>query len=417
MHSTYFYHLFFQERDFSNSDWYTFLSYDQPPVGKYILGFALQIGNQKITDTSAGLIDWHRDKVRDWLRKPLSDLVDNYGLDRDRRMLVYSDFLLAQMKNTVPSTTLTVQDYRVGRKTIFFFAVLASAILVIIGSCVFKDFFAGMLAGTVFLSNNLALPGFQQVLIDSICCFFVLATLCILLLLFRELSIREGLHKRVIVLAVLDGLFLSFAIGTKFITASMAAAVAVVFMAGIVLEAVKSRKTQNRFPAKRIALRVTIFAIISVVAFSFFVLLNPFLYPDPIGNTLKMAGHRLILMEIQSRVQFPAIQFFSERAQTIYRDGILLRYNFHNQVWEFLYVFVFIAGMAGLIKRSMRELSAGLMGAHTIVLLWAVTTFTVNGLMINMQWDRYSLPFAMCTTLIFALGAGRLIRVPGRLYS
>ncbi len=414
MHSTYFYRLFFQQKDLFNPDWYTFLSYDQPPVGKYILGFALQANNRKTADTSAGLINWHREHIRAGFRKPLSELFDDYGLDRDRRMLAYSNFILAQTKNPVHSTPLTFQDYQVGRKTVFVFAVSAAALLVIIGSCVFKDLFAGMLAGLVFLSNKLAMPGFQQVLIDSICCFFVLAALGILLLLFRELSIREGPHKRVIMLAVLDGLLLSLAVGTKFITAYMAGAVAVVFTAGILLEAATSRKTQNGFPARRIALRAGIFAVISAAAVCFFVLLNPFLYPDPAGNALKMAGHRLMLMEIQSRVQLPAIHSFLERAETIYRGGILLRYNFHNPVWEFLYVSVFIAGAAVLTKRSMRELSAGLMGGYTIVFLWVMTTFTVNGFMINMQWERYCLPFAMCTALIFALGAGRLIRIPGR---
>ena len=421
MHSTYFYHLFFQERDFFNEDWHNFISYEQPPVGKYILGFALHVSNHKVADTNGGLMNWYSDIPKDApgfssineFRKRLSKLVDKYGLASDRRLLKYSYFLLEQVKNPIRATSFTHQDYKAGRMTIFIFGILATALLVVIGAYAFKYLFIGLLAGLVFLSNNVTIPTFQQVLPDSICCFFVLSSLFILFRLFRELSIRESLQKKIIGLAVLEGLFLSLALGTKFITTYMAVAVVFVFMTSVSFEIAKSRKTKNEFFPRRIVLRISILIIILAYAFAFFVLLNPFLYPHPIGNALKMARFRFTFMEMQSRVQGPAINSFSERIRVIYREGILLGYNFHNLLEELIYIFVFLVGAITLIKKSLDELSKGPLGSYAIVFLWVATTFIVNGLMIHMQWERYCIPFVMCTALILGLGVEKIINILG----
>lgn len=396
MHGTYFYHLFFQERDFFNKDWYNFISYDQPPLGKYILGFALHVSNHKVADTGGGLMNWLRYIANNWLEKRLSYLVSKYNLASDRKLLEHNHSLLEQTKNPIKATLFSREDYRVGRITVFIFAVIAAVLLIIIGTCVFKSLFAGMLAGVVFLSNGITIPVFQQIFVDSICCFFVLSALFILLRLFHELSIGEKLQKKVIALSVLEGLFLSFALSTKFITMYMAAAVVLVFIMSILF-------------GRRVILRVGILILILASAFAFFVLLNPFLYPNPIGNTIKMAEYRHTIMKTQSRVQWPTIGSFSERIRVIYRDGILLRYNFHKLPEKILYLFVFIVGAGTLAKRSLNELSAGRFGSHTILLLWIAATFIVNGLLVNMQWDRYFIPFAMCTVLILALGAERIM--------
>ena len=419
MHSTYFYHLFFQERDFFNKDWYNFISYDQPPVGKYILGFALDVSNHKVADTSGGLMDWYINVPKDFpmvypisqVKKRLSELVDNYGLASDRRMLGYSYFLLEQIQNPKKATPFTLQDYGIGRMTVFLFAILATALLVAIGSYVSRYLFVGILAGLVFLSNNVTIPAFQQVLTESICCFFVLSSLLILFQLFRELSIKGGSRKKIIAFSVLEGLFLALALGTKFITTYMAVTVVLVFMTSVLFEVIQSRKTRNEFLTKQIVLRVSLLILILASAFAFFVLLNPFLYPNPIGNTLKMAGHRLTFIKMQSRLQSSALHYFSEKVGTIYREGILLGYNFHNLLEKLLYIFVLIVGAGVLIKKSLNELSEGSLGLHTIVLLWVAATFIVNGLIIHMSWARYYIPFVMCTVLVLALGAERIINV------
>jgi hypothetical protein len=408
MQGAYFYHLFFLKRDFFNEDWYNPISYDHPPVGRYILGFALHASNHKVVDTNGGAMYWMKDVTSKIFMPPLSRLVDKYNYSSDRRLLDFCHSSLNQLEPAEP-VPLNPEDYMVGRKTAFIFAFLTATLLVVISAYALKSYLTGMMAGIFFLNNKVSMSTFQQALPDPICCFFVLLALLTLFPLFRELGLKWGSKKKLIILSVLEGLFLSLALGTKFITTYMAVTVVVVFMTSILLDVINSRKTGGGFPMRRVASKVSVLTLISASAVTFFVLLNPFLYPDPIGNTLKLINYRLTCMEIQSRVQTHPINSFSKRIGTIYRKGILRGHWFHRLHEKILYIFTLITGAGFLTKKSLDELSAGSIGAHTIVFLWMSTTFITNGLMINMTWARYYVPFIMCTALTLALGTETII--------
>lgn len=67
LHSTKYFKLFFIDRDFGNRQWQEGLAFDQPPVGKYILGFALLLaGYGSRIEELANMNLWEFSRGREW---------------------------------------------------------------------------------------------------------------------------------------------------------------------------------------------------------------------------------------------------------------------------------------------------------------------------------------------------------------
>lgn len=406
MQGAYFYDLFFLKHDFLNKDWQSFISYDQPPVSKYILGFALDISNHKIIDTSGGLMDWQRDCV-DYFDQFFLRSLSKHNDPFDKKLYAYNRSLRSQIR-PIKAIPLDQEDFKVCRRTIFLFAILSTVLLIIIGAYVFRNIFSGLLAGQFFLTNNLVINNIRKVLIDPICCFFVLCVFLVFFWLFHELK-TGGSNKKVVAIAILEGLLLSLALGAKLITTYAALTLVLVFIGSILLEIFKSIKARGDFPIKNIKVPAGLLFLVLTSTFTFFVLLNPFLYSNPISGILKMDHHRFMIMKMQIRGQPEGLKSFSQRLSVVYNKGILLGHGPFNVFESSAYLFIFISGLWALMKRSMNELSAGSMGPPTILLLWMATVFILNGLMVNMSWDRYYIPFVMCTCLILGSGAVKIM--------
>ena len=401
LHGAYFYNLFFIERDFSNDDWNNVISYDVPPVGRYMLGFTLDVANNKIINSSGGMMSWERRVTDGIFRERLSKLVDEHASPRDERLLDYSESILQQLRNE-KTVKLELGDYLAGRRAVFLFAVLSASLMAILCAKYLGGPFTGLLAALILLGNGMTIPVFQQVFPDSICCFFVL--LALLTLIHLSAVLGDAINRKIVFLSLLEGLLLSLALGTRFTATYMAVTVFVAFAVGILLDALKSGGAKKVFLTRSVIARLIALAIISASTFIFFVLLNPFLYPNPIGNTLRMIDFRLTVMEIQSRVQTPAINTLGERLGSIYGNGVLLGYRMSSPLVEAVYILALLVGLRVLTGKAIEELKGGRLGPHTIVLLWAVTTFIVVGSKINMRWRRYFIPFVMCTAVVLASG-------------
>ena len=414
MQSTYFYHLFIQEKDVSNKDWDNFISYDQPPVGKYVLGFSLDTSHHQVALTNGGLKNWYNFAVKNWFVPKLKYLSIKSKHSEDLRNIRYAYFLIRETKDPRRATHFMKRDYHAGRVGMLMVGVLATGLLIVMVSFVLKNIVLGLLSGLIFLNNSMVVPTFQQILIDPICCFFILSSLLVLFWLFHELFINERLRSKIILLSILEGGLLAFAVGTKFITTYMIVTVGLVFITSILIEIVKSWKLMKPLLIRPIILRLSILILIGLSTGIFFVLLNPFLYHNTIDNAIKMAQHRFIFMEMQQNIHFASIRNFEERIATIYEWGVLLDYTFHN-IFEFiLYNIIFLVGLVVLVKRSLDELVACFIGPMTIVLLWVAASFVINGSMIPIQWERYYIPFVMCTCLILSLGLAVLMKAIGR---
>ena len=407
MQGAYFYHLLFIKKDILNKDWDSFISYDQPPVAKYIFGFLLNSYNHKDIDSNGGLMQWQLSTIIPEYNAPLIKFIHQQENPFDRKLLEYNNSLLLQIKlaRVVP---LDQQDYKLCRRAVFIIGLFATALLIIIGSYVFKNIIPGLMAGIFFLTNHTVIKVFLLALVDSMCCFFVLSSLLVLFWLFHGLK-TKGSKRRVVAVSILEGLLLSLALGTKLITTYILVTVVLVFVASILFEIFKSVKAKNDIPVKIISVRVALLSLILTCAFSFFVLFNPFLYRDPIGGIIKMDHHRMMLMQMQSRTQSGGIKSFSQRISAVCKNGILMGNDNLNIFESFSYFFIFVVGLGVLIKKSYGELCTGFLGPPTILILLIATTFILNGAMIHIKWDRYFIPFMMCVSLIIGSGTSEML--------
>lgn len=408
----YFYKLFFLDWDFNNPDWNNFISYDETPIGKYLLGFALELGNRKIIDSSGGQMDWHRRCVTDWFKWPLVARTASLSGPEsitNQKLINYCEDILSQLK-FAPATPIDRNDYHICRLTVLFFGLLTTGLLIWISFHLSQNWAISMFAGWVFINNRVTLPGFQQVMLDSFWCFFVLLSLFFLFNLFRE-RFSSPINGRIVWLAILEGAALSLAMGTKLIAIYMVITVGISFLAMMVLTIYRAKKAGREFPMENLVIQITVFVLISTSAGLIFILFNPFLYHDFISHGLKLFHHRDCIMQIQSAVQGPAIHSFSERTGAIFRFGILMGYNVDgtfNRLCALGYIGILVIGLKKLAHNASVEFSGEKLGLYSIALIWILCAFVVIGASVSMQWERYFLPLVMCSVVLFALGLTKI---------
>ncbi|MFH1403243.1 MAG: phospholipid carrier-dependent glycosyltransferase [Candidatus Altiarchaeota archaeon] len=438
IHGAYFYNLFFVKNDFFNEDWHNFISYEAPPVSRYVIGFALDRINHRIVETGGGLTLFQK-ACFDVMCGNLRDSA--MGYPGDARLMGYCDSVLLQLKEPVVQR-LDKVDYDVARRVMLLFGVSTSLLLTLLCSHYLNRVFSGLLAATVFLSNGITIPTFQLVLLDAMCCFFILLSLISLIELSGKLrrycttnsssSLGGKRLWEVAVLSIVTGFLLSLAVGTKFISAYLVVTVVVVFIVKMFFEhgmVGPGHGEHNRL--LRMASLMGVFVLVFTSAFAFFVLMNPFIYPSPIGNTLKLFNNRLDSMALQERVvgevSMPHMILFGEletkqiikdvrirslshRLRLLYSKGLLLNHRFQVPFYELIYVFLILAGLSHIIRESCGELSEGFFGNHSVVTAFIILTFLVNGTFMNSDWDRYYTYFAVCTCMMLAFGVEVVLR-------
>jgi hypothetical protein len=413
---SYFYYLLFIKKDVQHEDWFKHISYDQPPIGKYFMGLGLDvIGNKQMKDNKC-LVEWHKLDARYCLKNIVERIEENYS-KQEWESYTFCQRLYGKIRfMDIPKRGGFPEDeyFSPGRKTGFFFTILTSILLLMICAKFLNSLFTGTLAVLIYLTNNVTVPGIQYAVADSICTTFTLLSLITLLFLFNTLkeysdappdkkqARKNTLHKRIIPLTLLEGLFLSLAVGTKFLTTYMPVTVAAAFTLNTLIQIKSQRK-------KEALLNIVILATITTTALTLFILGNPFLYPHPMENTMKMLEYRLNMMDVQSSIFRTPMNSPSNRINVVYEKGILLKYRF-NPVERLGYIIILLTGMLFLIKKTSSELSARFLGPHAIIILWTATAFIVNGSIVHMEWDWYYIPFALCTSIILGLGVETIIK-------
>jgi hypothetical protein len=410
---SYFYHLMFIKKDVHHKDWFKSMSYRQPPIGKYLMGFGLDVQGIEVMENGEGILGWDR-ILAAYCRYVFAERVMEHNLDKDERMYGFCDSIYQETMPIENKSVIEYPDdryYLPARKTAFFFTVLTTMLLITLSAKFLDSAFTGILAALIYLTNNVTIPRVQQALVDSMCTTFVLLSLTTLIILFNMLKGYDNannqyrkniLRKKIIPLALLEGLFLSLAVGTKFLTTYMPVTVAAAFTLNTLIQIKSQRK-------KEALLNIVILATITTTALTLFILGNPFLYPHPMENTMKMLEYRLNMMDVQSSIFRTPMNSPSNRINVVYEKGILLKYRF-NPVERLGYIIILLTGMLFLIKKTSSELSARFLGPHAIIILWTATAFIVNGSIVHMEWDWYYIPFALCTSIILGLGVETIIK-------
>jgi hypothetical protein len=308
--SSYFYYLFFKQLDFGNADWRTVMSYDQPPVARYIIGFALEAENHKLITKGGGLREWYRSVNDEYCRKRMQRVVDDGGGPRDRQMLAMCEEIVAQMTPT-QSVKLTREDIIVARRTVFAFGVLSALTMAVLCARLCGPL-SGLLAACLFLGNRLTVPLFQKAYVDSICAFFALATFLALGFLLGRLgkaadeakatgTLRGGLERRVLPAAAVTGAALGLAEGTKIINIYLAVTIIAVFAAWIMM-AWLGRRRLGRAAIPLVYVLTICLLLVLGFAFITFTALYPYMWESPL-NALRIAEHHDLYREMMNRVQ------------------------------------------------------------------------------------------------------------------
>ena len=401
--STYFYDLFFVKHDFVNEDWFRVISYDQPPVGKYILGASLHLFRNKLVEDNAGLEYWFRTMLGKHHLQALSRLYERTQLPSDHEMLTYVSSIVYSMKTTEEPRTLDEPDYYEGRRTVMVFAFLSMVLLAGVTSFNVRHLFPALLASLLVLSSNLTEYVFRRIYVDAFCCFFVLITLLVLFELMAELRRLAQRRGRIVFLSAMEGVALATALSTKFINMYLGAVVAAVYLVSLLSRAIGARR--GGFSVPPIRLLVASGVIVAVSAAIFFVAINPLFYREPLTHLSQMLHHRLITMQAQARVQSPVISsHFFPRWALIVDKGVFIRLADHVPAKVLMSV-PFLVGLGRLVREAAKDLAMGRSaGASMITCCWTFVTFAVNGTMIHVDWGRYFIPFNMCSAVVIAVG-------------
>jgi hypothetical protein len=410
IYSAYYYTLFVLDRDFAHADWQNPVSYDYPPVGKYIYGFALHLFNGKIIDSCAGYKRWHERTVRDWFLLPLREqlrFLEGEKAAKHLNLIKYCEQFLNDVAGAPKPPALTMEDYKACRWTSFAFAMAATALLSIVVFALSRcNLSASLFAALIFLTNDVTMPGFQQALNDSMWCFFTLSCLLILFQLFRVLNGTLQWH-RIMLFSVLVGLLLDLAIQTKLIAAYMAATVVISLAGSFVLGGISNFQAGRTILGKKEFASAVALTAISFVSLAFFVFLHPFLHHDTIHRIQMLKDHRDVIMQVQAATQGPAIGSMTELVQAHVRHGILLSYEFDDAPGLLLlYAYMLVVGLALLVRRALGDARCGVVSASGVACAWILAAYLVVAPKIHMDWERYFLPFVMCSTVLMAIGVG-----------
>ncbi len=417
LYNAYYYKLLFVDRDLRSPEWDNFVFYDQPPVAKYVLGFALHLVNGTLIENSAGARDWQRRALDDFWLPRIRDIRDNPLTDVEyaanaNELVQKGENLSREATVTEPISTFTERDVIVGRLTVFLFALLSVAVLIAAVWYVTRSAIVSLAAGLLLVSNPLTIPVFQQVYIDSLWCFFGLASLLSLFILLK--SLHDGRTKKTVVLSVVIGVCLALAIGTKIIAVYMAvvAAAALVLNAALHVRRARTEKSSDGYSVAGFS--VVSLGLISIVSIVLSVALNPFLYENTAAHFLKMFEHRDTIMQIQLMTQGPAIETLSQRASAVVRLGLLSGYGTKGVLGmnlTFGYVCILLLGIWTVLTRVKGELRRGSVGPYVVIAILSVFSYAFIAATVHMEWERYFLPLLLCNVLWFSIGMDAIRRL------
>lgn len=346
-----YFDLFFLKRDFLNAEWDTtnFCAVTQPPVSKYLAGFALFVTGHNLSALHAAP-DWTPGK----------------------RAIFQSGH--------VPSTSALLASR--GPMTTLF---ALSIVLCAVAAYQVGGWPAAFAAGLLLAISYLALTTLRRATPDAPLLFFSLVTA------FSDMKVIDHLSssvpnapRRSYLLGALTGLGLGLAAASKLSAASLLPMV--LLSPGVPLCLRRFRGAP--FPPERTPARllITILAVTTMV----FVLLNPTLWRNPLRGMGALVGQRLAEADDhQALFQEEALMTVLARVQATI-----------NQVFEPLSLVAFLLGLSLLVRQELDHWRNQRATARTALLLWVTGTVGFTVLFTPMNWGRYFVPLIPCKAVI-----------------
>ncbi len=382
LQSSYYYHLYFIENDFTNKDWKDQTAIDQPPFGKYLYGFVLDLVNNKRVTNNQGLYEWFRiDMERCKVRNPTDVKKCEYFLKEE------------QYEKELSINNIDGKDVHLGR--IITFTFLAGIIIALNAISLFflKNKPIGVIASLFFINNTVTLKTIIPTTVDTFCYFISTMTIITLIILLQNME--KNNQKKIITKSIALGLLLSIALSTKLVTAYNAVTITLVYLIIIILKIYDKKNPMKQLVS---------LSIVILTSITLFIALNPALHTDTFETIQKTIILRQEAIEFHANFVPNTIRNPSQRIDAIISKGILLDTTKENIILLLFILISLLYGVRRLLKNTQEEISHRNIGPYTIILLWSISAYTVNGYFVPVAFARYFMGMVLCTSIILAIG-------------
>lgn len=434
--STYYYHLGVVEGNASSPDWQLLPARENPVLGKYVLGVALQVSGHPVTTPdllgSFYLI--------------FADIPGAWGTEQafQKRLAVAMrvDPAIRDPIRRGQALPLADNQLAAARRVMLFFGMLSAIGIAVLGrQCNWTA--GGLIAGLLFSLHPIAIEAYSLAMIDIIaiafCVWFMVGLLAILRFPSRRLdglsackpqhrsqadhpssdhpevaigsawSARQWLQGSLLIL--FTATMLAFACGSK-MNSLVVAATATVCGMGCLVKSVTWRKDQvdaaNRKdrshgappnPTQRqrntAGDRTWMLIAVATLAATLFIGANPTLYGDPVDGVLALSYEHQLTADIQESMLGGRLTSVGQRIQELAK----LVCGTPALFAALVLVVVWFA------YQSIQKPSLA-----TVIALWWIMAMLLLMIWLPFAWDRYALPLIPPTLLI----AGGTVEQAGR---
>jgi hypothetical protein len=248
---------------------------------------------------------------------------------------------------------------------------------------------AGLAAALAVAATPYATPILVRVKSDSAFAFFMLLGLALCLRVFasRDFTIRS---------AATVGLVLGLALSMK-LTATLS--LPALGLAGLLTALAPRAKRERARPVAWVGLAC-------LICWTFFVAINPFLWPDPAGRTAAMFEYRRDEMLIQQRNSpGEAVHGLADRANRVLRHALVKQTWANDALGVPLDVPFAAIGLTWLAAVARREWLRGRhVGPSLLFLLWGSTYLAGTVLGYLLDWNHYVMPVFLLAALTSGIG-------------
>ena len=434
--SSYYYQLAIVEGDASNPDWQLLPARENPVLGKYVMGLALQLAGHPVTTPdllgSFYLI--------------FADIPGAWGTgEAFEKRLAVATRVAPSMRDPIRSgQAIPLDDSQLAttRRTSLVFGMLAAIGIAVIGQqCKWKA--GGLISGVLFSLHPIVIESCSLAMIDIIAStfsiWFMVGIVHILCLTkkptvdcerelaakaphqasgkrrSREDTDRTAVAKRTnsfisrklaqrASMTLLTGIMLAFACGSKMnslVVAATAAVCGIWYVVKLVQQRVKiNRSAENHKTTEdsefqplsadvtTLSNQVSMLLIVAIIAVFVFIGSNPTLYGDPIDGVMALSYEHTLTADIQEVMLGGRLNSISERLQAL-ADLVC------GGTLAFTILCLIVAWTA---YDCIRNRSVGI-----VILLWWSIALLLLIMWMPFAWERYTLPIIPPTMLI--LGA------------
>ncbi len=386
IHTSKYFKLFFIDRDFHNPQWKEWWTWDQPSVGRYIIGISLYLdGGEKRFEEVAKMAVWKSSQ----------------------------SFLWNTLNGALPMKDIL---YR-ARLPMAILGGLTCFLIYLAGTMLFNRW-TGILAALLLAYNPLMLESSQRAMTDSPLIFFMTASMVLMIFFYQSINRRK--HYTALGLSLLIGVAVALAAGSK-MNGALAGITFGTFCILLSVFKIKQLYRNCNLPAlpRRIMTDMDLKTVSSCLIISgltsilLFTALNPYLYKQPLKGFQKMVEHRMETAKNQQK-NWTAIHTAGEKFRFVTNRSLYdARYTTLKSVFHLpLDLILFITGLVILFYTETRHvIQNGALSMKSIVLVWTLITYIGIMVWIPLDWDRYYLPVVPCVAMMCAFGTERFIAI------